>query len=330
MSQTLNVAPEFINIAEGLRVRASQALAGAERWTVTQVSQLAGGHSGFTYLVQTVEPERQLVLRLSPPNARITGPSDVGRQGQIMAAVTKAGIPVPRVLDYSSDPVIDGRAFVLMEWVDGVSWNLTSLSHPEVAAQAAQLARRIGEVAPEVSGLAGDAPLSPMAELDRWAALLARCPSPLQAAIVPVLSRLADAAPEPGRPGLVHGDFHYGNLMFNGGQITAVVDWEIASLGEPLFDLGSLAVASLRRRYAPEPNPTGSIEVSVGDLASLYGVDTGRFGWFAAASCLKYAVILGYNYELHRRGKRIDPIYDALQVTTRGLVDDAASLLDAA
>lgn len=330
MSQIVNVAPEFSNIAESLQVRASHAVSRAERWTVTEVSPLTGGHSGFTYLIQTAEPERQLVLRLSPPNVRIAGPSDVGRQGQIMVAVAKAGIPVPRVLDYSSDPVIDGRAFVLMEWVEGMSWERTSLSHTEVAAQAAQLARRIGEVSPERSGLTADVALSPMAELNRWAALLPRCPTPLQGAIMPVLARLTEAAPAPARPGLVHGDFHYGNLMFHSGQITAVVDWEIASLGEPLFDLGSLAVASLRRRYAPEPNPTGSVEVSVADLATLYGVNPDRFGWFAAASCLKYAVILGYNYELYRRGKRVDPIYDMLHMTTRGLVDDAATLLDAA
>ena len=88
---------------------------------VTAIEPIPEGHSGFTYFV-TVEdgdgPARY-VLRLPPPGARIAGPADVVRQGRIMSALHAAGLPSPAIPAMSSDPVIDGRPFILMEAVDG-------------------------------------------------------------------------------------------------------------------------------------------------------------------------------------------------------------------
>lgn len=136
--------------------------------------------------------------------------------------------------------------------------------------------------------------------------------------------------PDAGEPVLVHGDFHYGNLLFApAGEVNAVVDWEIAGLGDPLVDLGCLAVASLRRRAAPEPNPTGSVMVEPAALADSYGADPQAAAWFVAASCFKYAAIIAYNLNLHRRGRREDPIYEELQGTIGLLLADGATALDA-
>ena len=76
---------------------------------------------GFTYFVTIDEGDgpRRFVLRLPPPGARIAGPADVVRQGRIMAALHAAGLPVPAIPVLTSDPVVDGRPFVLMEAVDG-------------------------------------------------------------------------------------------------------------------------------------------------------------------------------------------------------------------
>jgi aminoglycoside phosphotransferase (APT) family kinase protein len=328
--RTVAPASDLPRIAHDLAARVSERNGSPADWSVGEVAQLAGGHSGFTYVVRTADDDRRLVLRLSPPNARIVGPADVGRQGRIMAAAGAAGLPVPRVLDYSSEPVIDGRAFVLMDWVAGEPWDRSGLSHREVGGAAADLAGRIGQIDVAASGIADESPLSPAEEVHRWAALLPRSPEWLQAPGTRMSDQLIATAPRPDRIGLIHGDFHYGNLMFRDGRVVAVVDWEIASLGDPLFDLGALAVAGLRRRYAPEPNPTGSVEVEVSELARMYGADERRFAWFVAASCFKYSAILGYNYELHRRGKRVDPLYESLLDTTRGLIDDAHDLLKAA
>src|SRR5256885_9258508 len=85
---------------------------------VVGVESIPEGHSGFTYFVAT-ETEGY-VLRLPPPNARIAGTADVMRQGRIMAALHDAGLPTPSVPIICTDPIVDGRPFVLMERVDGL------------------------------------------------------------------------------------------------------------------------------------------------------------------------------------------------------------------
>ncbi len=104
-------------------------------------------------------------------------------------------------------------------------------------------------------------------------------------------------------------------------------DWEIACLGDARLDFGCLAVASLRGRYAPEPNPTGSVEIALSDLAALYGLDDTTAPWFVAAGCFKYLIILGYNLGLHVRGKRIDSIYEQLLSTMCRLAFDGCHII---
>src|SRR4029077_17184275 len=85
------------------------------------VDSIPEGHSGFTYfvLIEDGEGPRRFVLRLPPPGARIAGPADVVLQGRIMAALHAAGLPAPGVPVLSSDPVVDGRPFILMDAVEG-------------------------------------------------------------------------------------------------------------------------------------------------------------------------------------------------------------------
>ena len=85
------------------------------------VELIPEGHSGFTYFVDVEDAEgpTRYVLRLPPPGARIAGPADVVRQGRIMSALHRAGLPVPAIPVMSSDILIDGRPFILMEAVDG-------------------------------------------------------------------------------------------------------------------------------------------------------------------------------------------------------------------
>src|ERR1700688_2552092 len=88
---------------------------------VLSVDSIPEGHSGFTYFVTTDDGDgpRPFVLRLPPPGARLTGPADVVRQGRIMAALHSARLPAPAIPVQTTDPVVDGRPFVLMEAVEG-------------------------------------------------------------------------------------------------------------------------------------------------------------------------------------------------------------------
>jgi aminoglycoside phosphotransferase (APT) family kinase protein len=291
------------------------------------------GHSGFTYVVDLADG-RTAVLRLSPPGARIAGPADSGRQGLIMSALGRAGISVPAVLAHSGPgptELVCGRAFVLTELVAGESWEEALASSPaeQIAGQAVEFLRRLRAVPLPETGIGEENQLDAHADLARWSALIPRSPAGLAVQATELYEALLAKLPASPQPpaALTHGDFHYGNMLFRNGLITAVLDWEIAALSDPRLDLGCLGVATLRRRYEPEPNPTGGLDIPLGLLADLYGMEAGTWRWILGAGCLKYAAILGYNLGLHRAGKKIDPIYEELTGTMRGLATDGLAIV---
>jgi aminoglycoside phosphotransferase (APT) family kinase protein len=180
----------------------------------------------------------------------------------------------------------------------------------------------------DLTGIGEEDPVGLQAEMMRWAWLMQRAPEELTAQASQLGGLLAVQMPVERAPTLVHGDYHYGNMLFSGAQVVAVLDWEIAQIGQPLLDLGCLCIVSIRRQYQGAPNPGGAIDVSVEDLYRLYGVDASEMRWYAAMSLYKYAAIFGYNLMLHRRGKRPDPMYEGLTDTIVGMIDEGIALLD--
>ncbi len=299
---------------------------------VTGVAPIPTGHSGFTYFVETADQGRgtRYVLRLPPPGARAAGPADVVRQGRIMAALNDAGLPVPAIPAMSSEPVIDGRPLVLMDAVAGERIETAGPRHPgkSIAASAIAVLKRIHAVAPEQTGIGDEQPVGLEAEMMRWHWLMERAPEELTTRAPELGGLLANQRPPERPPTLVHGDYHLGNMLFSGAEVVGVLDWEIAQLGQPLLDLGCLCVMVQRRRFEGAPNPSGEgVEVSIAELAELYGAGAEEMNWYVAMSLYKYAAILGYNLMLHRRGKRPDPMYEGLTTTIAGMIDDGISLL---
>jgi aminoglycoside phosphotransferase (APT) family kinase protein len=297
---------------------------------ITSLRPFGDGHSGFTYLAVLAPPDPEIVLRLSAPGSRQVGPNDLVRQGKVMQALGEQAFCVPRIYAFGCSSELGSRSYIAMERVDGRAWNTLSVPAERVASSAVAALRALHEIPVERSGLNGEAPFSPASELDRWARLLPRCPKSIMARAGKAVELLRAGAPPLSRVCVGHGDFHFGNLLYsNDGSVAAVLDWEVVSIGDPLMDLASLAVAAWRRRYAPEPNPTGDVDVDPETFAQLYETDVDKFRWYVAATCVKYSLILGYNLMLHRRGKRIDPVYDQLTRTISGLADDALALAGA-
>ena len=161
----------------------------------------------------------------------------------------------------------------------------------------------------------------------RWALLMQRAPEELTTRAGELGGLLANDIPREREPTLVHGDYHYGNMLFRGPEVVAVLDWEIAQIGLPLLDLGCLAIMSHRKRFVDAPSPGGSVAVDDADLFAMYGVAAVEMNWYVAMSLYKYAAILGYNLMLHRRGKRPDPMYEGLTTTITGMIDEGIDLL---
>ena len=287
---------------------------------VTSLEPIPTGHSGFTYFVDV--DEKRHVLRLPPPGARIAGPADVVRQGRIMAALHAAGLPTPAIPAMSAEPVIDGRPFVLMELIDGERIETIGSQQPErdVAASAVHVLEQLQALPLDRTGIGDEDPVGLQAEMMRWAWLMQRAPEELTARGGELGGLLAKAVPDERAPTLVHGDYHYGNFLFHGPEVVAVLDWEIAQVGQPLLDLGCLAVVAGRHpgEWPSVPNE---------ELFGLYGVEALEMSWYVAMSLYKYAAIFGYNLMLHRRGKRPDPMYEGLTATITEMIDAGIKLL---
>ena len=295
---------------------------------IVSVEPIPAGHSGFTYFVET-EASKRYVLRLPPPGARIAATADVVRQARIMSSLHAVGIPTPAIPYMSSEPVVDGRPFVLMEAVEGLRIEETSKREKpeEIAASAVGVLKRLHTLPVEQSGIGDEEPMPLVAEMMRWAMLMQRAPEDLTTRAGELGGLLAAGVPAERTPTLVHGDYHYGNMLFRGPEVVAVLDWEIAQIGQPLMDLGCLAIMSHRSQFKDAESPGGTVALPDEDLFALYGAGGDEMNWYVAMSLYKYAAILGYNLMLHQRGKRPDPFYETLTTTITGMIDEGIEIL---
>lgn len=285
-------------------------------------------HSGFTYWAdaEVFGRSTRAVLRLPPPGARPAGPADVARQGRIMEALASSAVPVPRILASSTDPVIEGRPFVLMEAVEGdlLESALKTMTPHEVLRAAFDTIDLIADVPPAATGIGDDEITQPVDEVRRWTALRERAPIELVSRAPELEARLAASNPATGRVRLVHGDYHPGNLVFQDGIVVAVLDWEIAHLGVTPSDKASLCMLAVRQRFG-EPYSGAVAAIPLEEMVAM--ANEPHLDHVLATTCHKYAAILGYNLGLHRRGKRIDPVYEGLTKTIPGLIDVGLELL---
>jgi aminoglycoside phosphotransferase (APT) family kinase protein len=295
---------------------------------VLRLEPMSEGHSGLTYRVNL--DGEQGILRLPPAGVRIAGPADVGRQGRIMASLHDAGVPVPAIIGMADEPVIDGRPFVLMEAVAGerIEKVVGKVPQARIARSAVDVLTQIHAVPLQRSGIGDEEPKTLVQEVEHWSWLLERAPQELTGWAPALARRLLEKAPAERPPVLVHGDFHYGNLLFDQSRVTAVLDWEIAQTGQPLIDLGCLLLVSAAAQSAdPEiaisvPG-AGGLDVSPDLLTRAYGdVSPEEVDWYVAFNFYKLAAILGYNLMLHRRGKRHDPIYETRSGTVAKFIEE--------
>jgi aminoglycoside phosphotransferase (APT) family kinase protein len=298
--------------------------------SVGEITPIPEGHSGFTYYVDV--PGARAVLRLPPPGARIAGPADIPRQGRIMKALREQGVPTPPILAMSEEPIVDGRPFVLMERVEGsrIEAIVPGADGEAIAGSAIEVLKRMQAVPRESTGIGHEEPMPLSGEMTRWAWLMERAPAELTERAPVLGGLLADRVPDERQPCLVHGDYHYGNMLFHNSAVVAVLDWEIAELGQPLLDLACQCVVAVTSRVASEAVAIpggGSVDVPVEWLLERYGAAASEFDWYLALTFYKYASIFGYNLMLHRRGKRPDPTYEERAPAIPAFIEEGIKLL---
>ncbi|WP_435154028.1 phosphotransferase family protein [Amycolatopsis sacchari] len=207
------------------------------------------GQSNLTYLVEDRAGGRWIVRR--PPRGHLLASAhDVLREYRILEALSGTGVPVPRTVAGYRDDRLAETPVVVMEYVNGLVVDrmevARSLDNGTRAAIGPSLARTLADVhradidAVGLGELASRAPYAAR-QLKRWSRQWAESRTgdlPRLDALTELLRR---RMPEQTEVTLVHGDFHLRNVILtpDGGAVSAVLDWELGTLGDPLADLGS-------------------------------------------------------------------------------------------
>ena len=287
------------------------------------VEQFPHGHSNLTYLLRA--GERELVLRRAPIGNQVKGAHDMGREYRVLSKLCAVYSAAPRPFLYCEDPTVLDAPFYLMERRRGIVLrktlphgmtidpqtvrklctalvdNLVTLhSIDYTAAGLGDLGKPEGYVGRQVTGW-----------IDRYAKA--------QTDMLPVMDRLSvwlrEQMPKESGAALIHNDYKYDNLLLDSSdptRIVALLDWEMATVGDPLMDLGT-TLGYWVEASDPEPmlqtatGPTylpGSMSRS--ELLDRYASQTGRTMpnavFYYCFGLFKIAVIIQQIYARFVRG----------------------------
>lgn len=228
-------------------------------------SLITGGRSNLTYIIGCADGGR-IVLRRPPGGTRSGGAHDVLREYRILTALHGTDVPVPAPLAACDDPDVIGAPFYLMDYVDGEVLDSVQRAQAWRPAQRWHLGMdlitilaRMHALVPAEHGLGSLSPPGNYAErqFHRWS----RQWDGYRTRDLPALAEagrlLRAALPGPVPAALVHQDYRLGNVIVGPGTIRAVLDWELAVLGDPVADLGYLGarIAAPAAVLAPHGEP---------------------------------------------------------------------------
>jgi aminoglycoside phosphotransferase (APT) family kinase protein len=209
------------------------------------VRQFQGGQSNPTYLLET--PETKAVLRKKPPGKLLPSAHQIDREFRIQQALRDTDVPVANMLHFCTDPEVIGTEFYVMEHLQGrvfgdvMMGELTPRERGSVQAALFEVIGNLHAVDFAALGLAdfGRANQYVARQLTRWRGQYEAAKTEELPDMDRLMDWLAANMPEADETAIAHGDFRLGNMMVHPEEpvITAVLDWELATLGHPLADL---------------------------------------------------------------------------------------------
>ena len=226
----------------------SRATAAAQSWrpgcAVTEVSPLTGGSSSLTFVASVSgvdESVARLVLKVAPPGLPPVRNRDVLRQSRLLQVLHgQPGVVVPPVyFDDAGDPPFMAMGFVAGECVEPIlEPSRDPAGFPQTRARALDASRVLAALHRVDPSLVSGEPVVTLAdEISRWTNAFATVPEDLQGSYERCASSLHASVPAPVPPVVNHGDYRLGNTLCDGSRVTAVIDWEIWSIGDPRVDL---------------------------------------------------------------------------------------------
>ena len=305
--------------------------------------RIAGGHSNLTYRV-TDAGGSKWALRRPPMGKRLGSAHDMGREFKVVSALGKTDVPVAPVVGLCEDESVNGAPYYVMEFVAGPI--LRGLAEAEIFPDEEDrraIGERVADTLVQIHAVDADAAgLGDLGrkedyvarQLHRWQGQWEKSKTRELDAIDSVHERLSSRIPEQGPATIVHGDYRLDNMILTpAGEVAAVVDWELCTLGDPLADVGLLMV------YWPD---RGDEALALGQPANLApgfptrdelraryeersGRDLSQLDFFVALGYWKLAIILEGVYARYAAGQygKVDPGIEAFARLVERLAEAA-------
>jgi aminoglycoside phosphotransferase (APT) family kinase protein len=305
---------------------------------IDAIHPIGDGHSNLTFRVDGAG--RSVVVRRPPPPPLIPGSNDVLREAQLLQAVAPYGLPVPRILATGTAGEVLDVPFYAMTLIDGqvISNEMPSAfaqgSNPAVVGNELVLALvHLHAIDWAGAGLAsfGRPEGFNRRHIQRIARIVTSSAGVLDARFAPLFEKLDATCPQESGAAIIHNDLRIGNVMWAPGlppRLAAILDWELATLGDPLFDLAYLLTSlphdgvcstplhDLARACLVPGFPGRDALLDTYRQAS--GMPAAAVDWFLAAVNWKLAALYDYS---HRRGS--DPYFADTSQVPRFLAEAA-------
>jgi aminoglycoside phosphotransferase (APT) family kinase protein len=309
-------------------------------------SLLSGGRSNLTYSIG--DDAHEWVLRRPPLGHVLPTAHDMAREYTVLAALAPTDVPVPQPHAFCDDTSVNDAPFYVMEKVNGVILRTPA----EISQLSKDDARRCSEELIDVLvaihavdyravGLAefGRPDGYVERQVRRWGEQWERSKTRELPAVDELARRLRNALPESPAPTIVHGDYRLDNTMLSPddlGRVVSVLDWEMATLGDPLADLGLYLLY-----YARDESQTGNVGVTISteagflsrdDVVERYAKESGRdvsqLDFYEALAAYKLAIILEGIHARYLMGKTVGDGFDHIgalvEVMVQGALDAAS------
>ena len=313
----------------------AQALPGPDAEMPLQVERIRGGHSNETFFV--TRGRDQWALRRPPRGPLLPTAHDVGREYRVLRGLERTNVPIPRPILFCEDTSVIGAPFYLMERAHGVVIRATlpPAFQADVAAREGLGYAVIDTLADlhavdwQAVGLAdlGKPQGYLERQLRRWTGQLDASRNRPLPDLDAVTAWLQTHLPESPAATVVHGDYRLDNLMFAPeppARTVAILDWEMATLGDPLADVGYL-LSFWREPGDPDFGALGDAAWNVtaqpgfptrAQLVERYAARTGRqmghVNFYVALAIWKLAILLEGSYKRHLSGTTDDPFFATL------------------
>ncbi len=298
-------------------------------------SLVAGGKSNLTYIVG--DGHREWVVRRPPLGHVLATAHDMTREYRVMTALRDTDVPVPRTYALCEDESVTGAQFYVMERVHGTPYRTAAELEALGPERTAAISRRTVEtlatlhsVDPAAVGLADFGRPEGFLErqVRRWKKQLDASHSRDLAGADELHALLAANIPAEQTPAIVHGDYRLDNLLVDSqDRIAAVIDWEMATLGDPLTDVALMVVyhrlAALDAAVADASTAAGFL--SEADTIELYGSRSGRdlsaMGFYLGLAAFKLAVILEGIHFRYTQGQTVGEGFDSVGASVEPLIN---------